>query len=121
MLELRPVLRPGPLVAYCYASGHLMFAPELPWTGELAISWCKRGASAGEARKWKSIIEAHARLGYDGVTHFVPGIPEAWHGAEFDSEKALEALHLFCKRVERALLKQKLTKPFYTRSRPSPP
>jgi len=101
---------PGPMVAYCFMSGHVMFAPELPHDGgALPISWCKKGATIPQIQEWKKTIESLCRLSRtDGVTRFVPGIPECWDGDECDEDKALEALNTFAKWVAGVLTKRKL-------------
>lgn len=80
----------APWFAYCYRSGQIGFARELP-PGTLPIS------AAPDREHLSCVISANARLAYDGETLLVPGIPEA-----DDEIDALDALHVFRARVERA-------------------
>lgn len=68
--------------AYCYASGHIGFGPDVP-TGALPIA-------KGKDQALHDFISAVARHSYDGETLLVPGVPEA----ETDDAK-LDALLRF--------------------------
>lgn len=72
------------MIAFCYASGQIGFARDLP-EGALPII-------KGKAKDVRDKIEGNARLAYDGKTWLVPGIPEA-----ADDIAALDALERFIK------------------------
>jgi hypothetical protein len=68
--------------AYCYASGQIGIADEVP-NGALPIA-------RGRERAVRRLIEATARHAYDGTTLLVPGVPEAPN-----QNAALKALHAY--------------------------
>lgn len=94
---------------YCYANGVAKFGPRIP-EGALPIdhrtkrqlaaeavrlkksraAWAKGTAKSYPAARWKDSMTARLRLGYDGKTLLVPGIPEAR-----DQGEAYEALRKF--------------------------
>lgn len=80
--------RPKRELAFCFASGHLMFGKR-----------CKRGALpiAYVSENDKDQFTAMARLAYDGETWLVPGVPEAE-----DQLAGVEALERFRDRVIKA-------------------
>ena len=84
----RYLAKPKRELAYCYASGHLEFGRR-----------CKKGAlpSAYVTEDDKDAFTALARLGYDGKTWLVPGVPEAP-----DQLAGVEALERFRDRVIQA-------------------
>lgn len=75
--------------AFCYASGHIAFGPEVP-PEALPIAEGPRTALMG----FISGVARHSRTNDD---LFVPGIPEC----EYDQDAALDALLVFTKWISK--------------------
>jgi hypothetical protein len=66
--------------AYCYRSGLIRIGKRLP-KGAIQIL-------EGSDEHVRAVIQATARLAYDGITWLVPGIPEA--PSEREARRALD-------------------------------
>jgi hypothetical protein len=65
------MLRIG-LRAWCFRDGVLHFSRYLPY-GALPLAMCDAETPVAA---WQQRIRVRCRLGYDGVTYLVPGVPE---------------------------------------------
>lgn len=78
------------MIAFSWANGLINFGRKLP-EGALPIA-------TGEAAKVRKVIEATARLSYDGKHWLVPGVPESGGG-----NAAVDALVAYALKVKKSL------------------
>lgn len=75
------------MIAYCWASGEIEFAPDEESVPTGAIAFADSSSLGLSDGRFKQKVKIRSRQSYDGSTYLVPGIPEA-----NDQVEAMEAL-----------------------------